>query len=117
MMTFFSKHRFHESIALATVFAASVTLHVAWISNLLVAQVPLFQQWASVVPSIGPISGLYLKAVLVFIIVSILSVLYLRGKDCSMHRKSILFFFIASIVVFLVMTIPFVYSFSAVIGA
>ncbi len=115
MIPFLSKHRFHESIALAALFAASVTLHIAWISNLLVARVPFFRIWFSVVPSIGPVSGLYLKSLLVFLVLFVGGSFYWRGKDCSHLRKHIFHFFLFSIVAFFIMTLPFVYQFSVIV--
>ena len=117
MFHFISKYHFHESIAIAVLFASAVTLQVAWMANLLVARVPVIRAWYDVVPSIGPISGLYLKSLLTFVVIFILSALYLRGKDCSMHRKNLLGFFLFSVFVFFIMTIPFIYQYSAVIGS
>jgi len=112
MFSFFSKHRFHESLACATLISGSITLHVMWISHLLVVRSVFFRNLFSVVPAIGPISGLYLKAVGIFFVVFLLSVLYWKGKDCSHQRKHLLTFFLFSTLIFFVMTLPFVYSFS-----
>lgn len=115
MLRFFSKHHFYESVALAALFAVSLTLHIAWISNLLVARVAYFQTLFNIVPSIGPVSGLYLNSFLSFIILFVLVFLYWRGKDCSHARKTLFSFFLFSLVTFFVMTLPFVYQFSVLI--
>ncbi|MCX6714824.1 MAG: hypothetical protein NTX72_03345 [Candidatus Uhrbacteria bacterium] len=112
MLHLFSKNRFHESVACAALLAGSITLQVMWIVNLLVVRIPFIAQLYSIVPSVGPISGMYLKAVLTFVLVFLIAALYWRGKDCSHHRTSLLNFFLFSTVIFFVMTLPFVYSFS-----
>ncbi|EKD75552.1 MAG: hypothetical protein ACD_44C00100G0003 [uncultured bacterium] len=112
MLHLFSKDRFHESVACAALLAGSLTLHVMWISNLLVVRVPFFTQLFSIVPSIGPLSGMYAKAGLTFLSIFLISGWYWKGKDCSHHRRSLLEFFLFSTLIFFVMTIPFVYSFS-----
>lgn len=112
MFHFFLKDRFHESVACAALLAGSLALHVMWISNLLVVRIPFFARLFSIVPSIGPLSGLYTKASLTFLFVFFISVWYWKGKDCSHHRRSLLEFFLFSTLIFFVMTLPFVYSFS-----
>lgn len=112
MFHIFSKDRFHESIACAALLAASITLHVMWIVNLLVVRIPFIAQLYSIIPSVGPISGMYLKAIATFVLVFLIAGWYWRGKDCSHHRRSLLTFFLLSTLIFFVMTLPFVYSFS-----
>ncbi|MEK7452225.1 MAG: hypothetical protein AAB664_02710 [Patescibacteria group bacterium] len=115
MFSFFSKQRFHESVALAALFAASITLHVAWISNLLVARVPFFQQWFTLAPSVGPVSGLYAKSLFSFLVIFFCAAWYWRGKDCSHARKHLFQFFLISLLTFFLMTLPFVYQFSVTV--
>lgn len=112
MFTFYFKQRFHESIACATLLAGSITLHVMWICNLLVVRVPMIREWYSIVPSIGPIFGMYLDAAGAFLSVLIFASWYWKGKDCSHHRKHLTTFFLFSTLIFIIMTLPFVYSFS-----
>lgn len=112
MLHILSKNRFHESIACATLLAGSLTLHVMWISNLLVVRVPYFKALYSIIPAIGPISGMYLKAMVIFLIVLFSASLYWKGKDCSHQRKHLTTFFLFSTLIFIVMTLPFVYAFS-----
>ena len=106
------KNRFHESIACAALLAGALTLHVMWIVNLLVVRVPFIARFYTIVPSVGPISGMYLDAIGTFVFVFLFSGWYWRGKDCAHHRKSLLSFLLFSTFIFFVMTIPFVYSFS-----
>jgi hypothetical protein len=112
MFDFCSKNRFHESVACAALLAGAFTLHVMWISNLLVVRVPFFTQLFTIAPSVGPLSGLYAKAGASFLFVFMISVWYWKGKDCAHHRKSLFEFFLFSTLIFFVMTIPLVYSFS-----
>lgn len=112
MLHLFPKNRFHESVACAALLAGSITLHVMWIVNLLVVRVPLLARLSSIVPAVGPISGMYVKALGSFVAVFFLACWYWRGKDCSHHRRSLLWFFLFSTVIFFVMTLPFVYAFS-----
>ncbi len=115
MFSFSPASRFHESVACAALFAASLTLHVMWVVNLLVVRIPLIAQWFSLIPSIGPISGMYLKAVGSFVFFFVSSMLFWRGKDCSHHRTVLLPFFLFSLVCFFLMTLPFVYLFSVTV--
>ncbi|OGL61597.1 hypothetical protein A3C09_00815 [Candidatus Uhrbacteria bacterium RIFCSPHIGHO2_02_FULL_47_44] len=106
------KNRFHESIACAALLAGALTLQVMWIVNLLVVRIPFIARLYTIIPSVGPISGMYLKAIGTFVFVFLIAGWYWRGKDCSHHRKSLLSFFLFSTLIFFVMTLPFVYSFS-----
>lgn len=112
MLHLLPKNRFHESIACAALLAGSVTLHVMWIVNLLVVRIPALARLYSVISTVGPIVGMYLEAFATFILVFLVSCWYWRGKDCSHHRRSLLWFFFFSTFIFFVMTLPFVYSFS-----
>jgi hypothetical protein len=105
------KPRIHESVALAALFSASLTLNVAWIANLIMHRSDQVWTWFELSQRVGPISGLYTKTLLTFFIALIAFWIFLRGKDCSHHRESVFWFFIASIATFLVMTLPLVYGF------
>ncbi len=113
MRSFFS--RIHESVALAAIFALSVTLHVAWLANLLAHKIPLVRAWFTVSADIGPVSGMYLFTLIVFVLFFGLGVLAWKGKDCSHWRERILWFFMVSLVVFFVMTLPIVYDFGVLV--
>ena len=105
------KPRVHESVALAAIFAASVTLHVAWIVNLLVHRSETVWNWFLLDPDLGPISGMYTKTLITFFVIFVISSLLWRGRDCSHSRDRVFWFLVISIVMFLVMTLPFVYEF------
>ena len=106
------RNRIHESIALGAILSASLTLQCAWISNLLVHRSEFIRELHNIVPSIGPISGLYFKTIIVFIFLFGLSVLFFKGRDCSVWRGRVFGFFYISIVMFFVLTMPVVYEFS-----
>ncbi|MBT5808288.1 hypothetical protein HOI18_03370 [Candidatus Uhrbacteria bacterium] len=105
------KPRVHESVAIAALFSASITLNVAWIINLLVHRSDRVWAWFEMSERIGPISGMYTKTLLSFFCVMFVTWMFCRGKDCSHQREGVFWFFVASIVLFLVMTLPFVYEF------
>lgn len=108
---FFHK-RVHESLALSAYLSAAVTLQIAWIANLLVHRVPIVREQFNLIPSIGPVSGLYLKTIVSYFLLFGIFVLLFRGKDCSRWRERVFWFFLVSIVMFLVLTLPIVYEFS-----
>jgi hypothetical protein len=104
--------RIHESFALAAIFAGSIALHVAWIDHLFISRSESFAQWVTLNPSVGPISGLYIDVIASFFVALLLAAGVWRGRDVSAWRERIFLFFIVSIVVFMVMTLPFVYGFA-----
>lgn len=105
-------HRIHESIALSAFLSASFTLHLAWIRNLLVHKISFFRDLLNIVPSVGPVSGLYLTTVISFLLLFGIFVLFFKGRDCSVWRGRVFGFFYISVVMFLVFTLPAVYEFS-----
>ncbi len=109
------RQRIHESLALSAVFALSVTLHVAWLTNLLVHKIPAIQEWFTVSHTIGPVSGMYLFTLISFVLVFGVGVLVWRGRDCSHWRDRILWFFVVSLLVFFIMTLPIVYDFGVAV--
>lgn len=110
-MRFWFTQRVHESIALGAYVAVAVTLHVAWIANWLVARSDWVAEQFTLVEEIGPITGLYLKSVIVFLMVFGLSVLFFRGKDCAPWRMRVLWFFFVSAVLFVFLSFPGLYEF------
>jgi hypothetical protein len=104
--------RIHESLALAAQFSVAVTLQIAWISNLLVHRSEWAREQATLIASIGPISGLYLESAVLYVLLFGIFVLSFRGRDCSHWRDRAFWFFLISIAMFLVLTLPIVYEFS-----
>lgn len=105
-------HRIHEPVALAAIFACSVTLHVAWIANLILARLPLLAASFVRFPELGPISGLYILIGGVYLVLFVLTAFWFRGRDCTSAREGVFWFFVSSIVAFTLLTLPSVYTFS-----
>lgn len=104
--------RIHESLALSAMLSAAVTLQVAWIANLLVHRSEWMREQFTLIASIGPLSGLYLKTAIGYIFLFGIFVLIFRGRDCSHWRDRAFWFFLISVAMFLVLTLPIVYEFS-----
>lgn len=104
--------RIHESCALASLLAGSVALHIAWMDNLLIHRSRFVRDILTLNPDIGPISGLYLDTLGAFFVLLIILTAFWRGKDVSHWRERVFWFFILSIAIFLLMTLPFVYGFA-----
>lgn len=113
-MKFFKK-RIHESVGFAAMFAVGLTLNVAWILNFLVYRIDAIKEMFILQESVGLISGLYLSTLVSFFVLFGISLLYFKGKDVSHHRDGILWFFIVSVLIFFIMTIPAVYEFSVIV--
>lgn len=111
MLRFF-RDRVHESFALAAILAGSVALHVAWIDNLLISRSSTIADWVTLNPDLGPISGLYIDVLGAYFVSLLVAAALWRGRDVSHWRDRVYWFFIASVVVFLLMTLPFVYGFA-----
>jgi len=115
MFRFFSRDRVHESIVASALIATSITLHVGWILNLLVVRSEAIRLGLTFLPSIGPVSGMYAIAICSYLIIFLISIVFLKGRDCSHIRTGIFGFFLFSLFAFFVMTLPFVYSFSVAV--
>ena len=113
MLQLFRK-RIHESFALAAILAGAVALHVAWMDNLLITRSTTMRDWITLNPEIGPISGLYVDVLGAYFTTLLIAAAVWRGKDVSHWRDRVFWFFIVSVVVFLMMTLPFVYGFAVI---
>lgn len=111
-MFHFFKPRVHESVALSIFLASAVTLQIAWMANWLVYRSVWMRQIMTLNSSMGPISGLYLKSLIAFVLLLGLFTLYFRGKDVSAWRERIVWFFCISVLMFVVLTLPPVFEFS-----
>ena len=105
------KKRVHESVALSAFLSAALALHVAWITNWLVHRSEYVRDQFTLSESIGPLSGLYLKTAIVFILLFGVCALFFRGKDVSHWRSRVFWFFLISILMFVILTLPVVYEF------
>ncbi len=101
MLSWF-KSRIHESLAVAALFAAGVSLQAAWIANLV---------WFRMA-RVDSLMPLYVFVDTVFVIIFVLTVAWCRGRDCSDFRDRAYHFFLVSILIFSVMTLPIVYGFT-----
>ncbi len=105
--------RLHEPVALGALFAAGVSLHVLWIANLITLRAPGAARTMSLVPELGPASGLFALCALVYAVVFLGTVALFRGRDCEPARDGVFWFFLSSVVAFALLTLPFVAGFSA----
>lgn len=111
---FFFKSRIHESIAIAAVIAAAVALHGLWIVNLLIIRSTSVSGFFHGASEEGAVSSLYLFGLLLFLTVWWILSLVFKSRDCSDYREGALWFFVASTIIFFVMTAPVVVGFSAI---
>lgn len=105
------KKRIHEPIALAAIIAASVSFHIAWIVNLIFTRSSIFDSYLTLSDVVGPITGMYTVVGITYLITFGATVIWCRGKDCTDYRERVFWFFIVSLIVFLVLTHPLVYEF------
>jgi hypothetical protein len=103
--------RIHESLAIAALLAGGVALNVAWIDNLLITRSDVIASWITINPAIGPISGLYVDTLGAFFVTYLFAAAIWRGKDVSHWRGQVFWFFFASVVAFIILTLPFVFGF------
>ncbi len=115
MFGFLFKKRIHESIALAALFSAGLTLHIAWITNLLLHRDLVLREAFTLLSEVGPLSGLYLLSLIVYLVIFSLSVYFWRGKDVTHWRSRVFWFFVISVVLFFALTMPILYQFGIVI--
>lgn len=111
---FGKQSRIRESLALSAVFAGGVALHVAWIDHLLIRRSETIRSWVTINPEIGPISGLYLDVLGAFFVALLLALAFWKGRDVRHWQDRIFWFFLSSMVLFMLMTLPFVYGFAVV---
>jgi len=107
----FFKPRIHESIAIAAILAAAITLHGLWIANLLITRSPFVSGFFYGSSEKGAVSSLYIFGLLLFLVGWCVLSLIFKGRDCSHYRESAFWFFVASAIIFFVMTLPMVFGF------
>ena len=107
--------RIHEPVAFSSVLAVSLSLHIAWIANVLVYRVKAVEVFFTLHPGIGPVSGLYSLTICSFLLFWFLFLLIFRGRDISHLRERVFWFFVTSIILFFVMTMPVVYQVGVII--
>ena len=100
--------RIHESIAFSGMFSAGISLHLFWIVNLLAQRLPFVAELL-MFSDAGYIFGLYLVGFFTFVIAFVLLLTLLRGRDLSDHREHAFWFFLVSVVIYLVMTFPSIF--------
>lgn len=103
--------RVHEPIALGALLGASISLHAAWILNLLFTRLPTLENYLTLSERIGPVTGMYAVTGVTFLVAFGLATIWFRGKDCAHFRSRAFWFFIASVAAFAVLTHPLVYEF------
>lgn len=106
--------RIHESLATAALLAGGVALNVAWIDNLLITRSDIIASWITINPDIGPISGLYIDTLGAFFVTYLFAAAVWRAKDVSHWRSRVFWFFFTSVVIFILLTLPFVYGFAVI---
>ena len=111
MFGLFKREKIHEPIALGALVAASMTLHSVWITNLLMDRSDSIFLLFTLSNRIGPVTGIYFFAALVYATVFGATTLWFRGKDCRAFRDRAFWFFMVSITAYTIMTIPAVYTF------
>jgi len=107
----FGKNRIHEPFAIAAIFSAAVTLHAAWMLNILFSRLPNASAYLTLSDRIGPITGMYTISGVLFLTIFGFTVIWLRGRDCSAYRDRVFWFFTAALVAFIILTHPIVYEF------
>jgi len=117
MWPFSKKRRVPESVALSIVGAASLALHAGWISYVLVVRSSTVRNFFEMQAPFGLAGGLHLFTASVFLVLAGLGIILFKGKDCSNYRDHIFWLFLASIVVYLLMTVPGVAQFSMSLNA
>lgn len=106
----FRRPRIHESVAISAVFAMAIALNVFWILNLLSSRLVSLKNTLTLVESVGPVTGLYLSMSLVFIVLWLIFLAFFRGRDCEPYREKAFWFYFVSVMAFIVLTFPPVYS-------
>jgi hypothetical protein len=112
MWPFSKKRRVPESVALSIVGAASLALHAGWISYVLAVRSDVVRSFFEMRAPFGLAGGLHLFTASVFLVFVGLGVALFKGKDCSEYRDHVFWFFLASIVMYLLMTVPGIAQFS-----
>jgi len=107
----FVKNQVPESMAIAAIFAAGLTLNSAWIINFLANRVVAVAQWLSFDQDVGPVSGMFFVSAIIYLVSCSLMIFWYRNRDCSHQREAVYWFLIISIIIFALMTIPGIFDF------
>lgn len=111
MFKFFFEKHLHESIAAAALVAGGAVLNFAWVINLLVHRSEEIRAAFTISKTVGPMGGMLLADLVLFLLVFGGFTFYWRDKDCSHKRNAIFWFLIISLILFFLMTLPIVYEF------
>ncbi|HBR81106.1 MAG: hypothetical protein UX09_C0060G0009 [Candidatus Uhrbacteria bacterium GW2011_GWE2_45_35] len=109
-MWFFTRRRIHESLSLAAVLSAAISLHALWIVNLLIGRYPDLTVYFDLASGLGIICGLYLFGLVVFFFSLGTIAVFYKDKDCSHHRLNVFLFLLVSLIIYVIMTVPVVYE-------
>ena len=113
----FFKPRVHESVAISALLAVSLALHAAWLSHLILFRVPELFNRLFLSDTIGPIFIVYTLSLGVGLGSFLLFRFLLRCRDCTELRDRAFWFFVVSLIMFLVLTFPFVYVFEIAVSS
>ncbi len=108
------KPRIHESVVVSILFAVSITLHALWIGHLFIIRSEIFRFWLTQGDRIEPIFPMLLGGTLLSIFLFVFALIFLRGKDCRSLTEKTCWFFLISLLTYLVMTFPFIYGFELI---
>lgn len=106
--------RVHESVVLSGLIATALTLHAMWLAHFILFRTPTLAPLFELSSEMGVISGLYALGASVYVISFLLSLAWWRGKDCSDARDRVFWFFVVSVIMYLILTFPLVYGFEIV---
>lgn len=106
--------RIHESIALSAQLAAALAMQMSWMTSWLAYRSEYIRQQFTLLETLGPISGIYLTTVLTYFVLFGICIFAFRGKDLTHWRERVFWFFLLSILMFILFTLPVVYEFQVV---
>ena len=103
-------NRIHESVGVSAILALSVALNLSWIGNLALTRSQVAIDALTISPKLGAVSGLYLLFVLSYVFAFWAALAFLHGRDCTRYRDGSFWVFVASVIAFLLLTLPFLYG-------